>query len=113
MKLFIPILAACLLPLTSAATARYFIQMTGQKGDIFKSTVKGFGSASPARSINITISAAVDAATGIASGKRRYSPIVVSRDMDDYSTGVVSSLVTNEKLKTIKITVQQQAGESK
>ncbi|KAF3921487.1 hypothetical protein ABW21_db0207732 [Orbilia brochopaga] len=108
MKLSIALLASCLLPLTNALTVRYFIQITGQKqGNILKSTTNGFTSASPARGINLTIETPTDIASGHATGKRHYSPITVSRDIDDQSPLVIQALVTNENIKTIKVTVQQ------
>ncbi|KAK6354573.1 hypothetical protein TWF696_003715 [Orbilia brochopaga] len=108
MKFLIPILAACLLPLTSAATGRYFVQINGSKqGDILRSTLRGFETAAPARGINLTISTLTDGAAGQAIGKRHYAPVSITRDIDDRSPLVIRALTTNELLKSIKVMVQQ------
>ncbi|KAK6533684.1 hypothetical protein TWF694_002616 [Orbilia ellipsospora] len=108
MKLFnVVVFAASFLTLSEALTIRYLLQITGSKqGNILKGTLKGFETSSPARGLNLTISSPLNAATGQSTGKRNYAPIVVSRDIDDSSPRVIRALVTNEKLTTIKLTVQ-------
>ncbi|KAF3902715.1 hypothetical protein AA313_de0201997 [Arthrobotrys entomopaga] len=104
----IAIFAVSFLALSEAAlTTRYLLQITGSKsGNILKGTLKGFETSAPAFGLNLTISSPLNAATGQVSGKRHYNPIVVSRYIDDQSPRVIQALITNERLTTIKLTVQ-------
>ncbi|EPS39107.1 hypothetical protein H072_7104 [Dactylellina haptotyla CBS 200.50] len=104
---YLLLLVAPLAPLASAASAKYFVRMTVQGVDLLKGTTKGFETSSPARGLNLSVVAPVDIATGQATGKRRYAPISILQDIDDSSPRVFGVLVTNRRVDTIRVDVQQ------
>ena len=111
--------AACLL-LPQLACAQvsheYFtVKITGQKQGAFKTEIVGpaGAGANGATFDGIRFSSSVDSprdpASGLATGKRRFSPIVITKAWGVASANLMTAVANNENLTTVKIEFYKQA----
>jgi len=101
---------------TSAATdagaaATYFLRVTGAKQGPFKgdSAQKAHHNDIVALGFEYEVSSPRDPATGLASGKRQHSPIVITKALDSSSPQFYEALATNEVLRTAELDIFQTA----
>ncbi len=95
-----------LLPAVQAVAAiDAYITVVGAKQGQFKG--EAVSAAAPVGSIHLTsVVRQADAASGLASGRRQYSPITITREVDKASPLFAQALATNEVLKSVVITFQ-------
>jgi type VI secretion system secreted protein Hcp len=84
----------------------FYISIRGAKQGAFKGDSPGGGSKGAKGRIggvkfSMETTSPRDVATGQASGKRTYKPIVITKEWDAASPQIFSALVTNEVLKTV------------
>jgi type VI secretion system secreted protein Hcp len=77
-----------------------FIKFDGITGE---STMKGEEGAIKLASFEFSATATADATTGLASGKRQFSPIVIQKPVDQASISLFKSFLTGEAVRTAEI----------
>jgi type VI secretion system secreted protein Hcp len=102
--LIFPILMFSALSANVFGATNIYVTIEGAKQGKFK----GENPNDPASKIegtafNYEVDSPRDAATGLAAGKRQYSPITIVKELDASSPQLFQALVTNEVLKSVLI----------
>jgi type VI secretion system secreted protein Hcp len=83
-----------------------FVTFHGEKQNLFNGDVKG-----PAEStvfgFDLDTQVPADAATGLATGKRQHSPLIVVKPINAATTQIYQALATNEVLDTVEVILRR------
>ena len=80
----------------------FYIKMEGSKQGTFKDEVTDPGQGSRGLGFEQAVTSPRDAASGQATGRRQYSPILITKEWGAASPQLFQALVTNEALKTVQ-----------
>ena len=80
----------------------FYVKMEGAKQGSFKDEGTDKGQGSRGLGFEQAVTSPRDAASGQATGRRQYSPIVITKEWGAASPQLFQALVTNEALKTVQ-----------
>jgi type VI secretion system secreted protein Hcp len=104
-RLFVTVLglAAALVPSQSAKAYEFYVSINGAKQGLFhgESLKKGRENMIPGDKYDFEVVSPRDMATGQATGRRQYKPIVFRKEWGAATTQIYQALVMNEQLKEV------------
>jgi type VI secretion system secreted protein Hcp len=90
------------------------INIEGSKQGTFKGDGKGSSSESlPLIGFTVGLQNGKDASSGLATGKKQYSPITIIRYSDAATPTIFQAMATNEALKTVTIQLVKKSADGK
>jgi type VI secretion system Hcp family effector len=84
----------------ASAALNAYLKIDGIQGD---STVTGEEGAIKIEAFEFSATAATDANTGLASGKRQFSPIVIQKHVDGATVGLMRAFLSGRAVRTAEV----------
>jgi type VI secretion system secreted protein Hcp len=104
------VVGAAAVAVDASAALNAYVKFTGQKQGPFKGggiTIKGHTDQSIVFGIDLDTQVPADLSTGLATGKRQHSPLILVKPIDAATPQIFQALVTNEVLKTVEVDLSQ------